>query len=247
MPQQRFIVRAKNIHKDFRLGNQWVHALKNVAFSVPEGQFTTIMGPSGSGKSTLLYVLGGLDKANEGMIEVAGKRLDSMRSDDLAEFRRNTIGFIFQAFHLVPTMTALENVALPGVFAGMQKVDREERAHELLEQLGMGERMDHRPNQLSGGQQQRVAIARALFNDPPIIMGDEPTGALDSKTGEIVMNMMRHLCDKKGKTILIVTHDAHVAEYSDRMIHLRDGEIIEDTMLKTVSIEKKESPKNDVA
>ena len=111
----------------------------------------------------------------------------------------------------------------------------------------MGERMDHRPNQLSGGQQQRVAIARALFNDPPIIMGDEPTGALDSKTGEIVMNMMRHLCDKRGKTILIVTHDAHVAEYSDRMIHLRDGEIIEDTMLKTVSIEKKESPKNDVA
>ena len=247
MPQQRFIVRAKNIRKDFRLGNQWVHALKNVAFSVPEGQFTTIMGPSGSGKSTLLYVLGGLDKANEGMIEVAGKRLDSMRSDDLAEFRRNTIGFIFQAFHLVPTMTALENVALPGIFAGMPKADREDRAHELLEQLGMGERMDHRPNQLSGGQQQRVAIARALFNDPPIIMGDEPTGALDSKTGEIVMNMMRHLCDKRGKTILIVTHDAHVAEYSDRMIHLRDGEIIEDTMLKTVSIEKKESPKNDVA
>lgn len=227
------------------MGNQLVHALKNVAFTVPEGQFTTIMGPSGSGKSTLLYVLGGLDKANEGMIEVAGKRLESMRGDELAEFRRNTIGFIFQAFHLVPTMTALENVALPGVFAGMPKPDREERAYELLNQLGMGERTDHRPNQLSGGQQQRVAIARSLFNDPPIIMGDEPTGALDSKTGEIVMTMLRQLCDKKGKTILIVTHDAHVAEYSDRMIHLKDGEIIEDTMLKSVSLEKKENPKHD--
>jgi len=245
LPQQKLIVRAKNIRKDFRLGNQLVHALKNVAFTVPEGQFTTIMGPSGSGKSTLLYVLGGLDKANEGMIEVAGKRLESMRGDELAEFRRNTIGFIFQAFHLVPTMTALENVALPGVFAGMPKPDREERAYELLNQLGMGERTDHRPNQLSGGQQQRVAIARSLFNDPPIIMGDEPTGALDSKTGEIVMTMLRQLCDKKGKTILIVTHDAHVAEYSDRMIHLKDGEIIEDTMLKSVSLEKKENPKHD--
>ena len=245
LPQQKFIVRAKNICKDFRLGNQLVHALKNVAFAVPEGQFTTIMGPSGSGKSTLLYVLGGLDKANDGMIEVAGKRLESMRGDELAEFRRNTIGFIFQAFHLVPTMTALENVALPGVFAGMPKPDREERAYELLNQLGMGERTDHRPNQLSGGQQQRVAIARSLFNDPPIIMGDEPTGALDSKTGEIVMTMLRQLCDKKGKTILIVTHDAHVAEYSDRMIHLKDGEIIEDTMLKSVSLEKKENPKHD--
>ncbi|MCL4253020.1 MAG: ABC transporter ATP-binding protein [Anaerolineae bacterium] len=232
------MIRAKNIRKDFRLGNQWVHALKNVAFAVPEGQFTTIMGPSGSGKSTLLYVLGGLDKANEGMIEVAGKRIDSMRGDDLAEFRRNTIGFIFQAFHLVPTMTALENVALPGVFAGMPKPDREERAYALLEELGMGERTDHRPNQLSGGQQQRVAIARALFNDPPIIMGDEPTGALDSKTGEIVMNMLRQLCDKDGKTIIVVTHDQHVADYSDRMIHLKDGEIIEDTLLKNKTMKR---------
>lgn len=238
MPKTRYIIRAKNIHKDFRLGNQWVHALKNVAFAVPEGQFTTIMGPSGSGKSTLLYVLGGLDKANEGMIEVAGKRIDSMRGDDLAEFRRNTIGFIFQAFHLVPTMTALENVALPGVFAGMPKPDREERAYALLEELGMGERTDHRPNQLSGGQQQRVAIARALFNDPPIIMGDEPTGALDSKTGEIVMNMLRQLCDKDGKTIIVVTHDQHVADYSDRMIHLKDGEIIEDTLLKNKTMKR---------
>ena len=238
MPKTKYIIRAKNVRKDFRLGNQWVHALRNVAFAVPEGQFTTIMGPSGSGKSTLLYVLGGLDKANEGMIEVAGKRIDSMRGDDLAEFRRNTIGFIFQAFHLVPTMTALENVALPGVFAGMPKPDREERAYALLEELGMGERTDHRPNQLSGGQQQRVAIARALFNDPPIIMGDEPTGALDSKTGEIVMNMLRQLCDKDGKTIIVVTHDQHVADYSDRMIHLKDGEIIEDTLLKNKTMKR---------
>jgi macrolide transport system ATP-binding/permease protein len=238
LPKTRYIIRAQNIRKDFRLGNQWVHALKNVAFAVPEGQFTTIMGPSGSGKSTLLYVLGGLDKADEGIIEVAGKRIDTMRGDDLAEFRRNTIGFIFQAFHLVPSMTALENVALPGVFAGMSKPDREERAYALLEKLGMGERTDHRPHQLSGGQQQRVAIARALFNDPPIIMGDEPTGALDSKTGEIVMNMLRQLCDKQGKTIIVVTHDQHVADYSDRMIHLKDGEIIQDTVLKNKTIKR---------
>lgn len=238
MPKTQYIIRAKNIRKDFRLGNQWVHALKNVAFAVPQGQFTTIMGPSGSGKSTLLYVLGGLDKADAGIIEVAGKRIDTMRGDDLAEFRRNTIGFIFQAFHLVPSMTALENVALPGVFAGMPKPDREERAYALLEKLGMSERTDHRPNQLSGGQQQRVAIARALFNNPPVIMGDEPTGALDSKTGEIVMNMLRQLCDKQGKTIIVVTHDRQVADYSDRMIHLKDGEIIEDTLLKNKTIKR---------
>lgn len=234
----KYIIRAKNVRKDFRLGNQFVHALRNISFVVPQGQFTTIMGPSGSGKSTLLYVLGGLDKADDGMIEVAGKRLDVMRSDDLAEFRRHTIGFIFQAFHLVPTMTALENVALPGVFAGISKLDREERAYALLEKLGMSERIDHRPNQLSGGQQQRVAIARALFNDPPIIMGDEPTGALDSKTGEIVMTMLRQLCDKQGKTIIVVTHDQHVANYSDRTIQLRDGEIIEDTMLRRKIIKR---------
>jgi ABC-type lipoprotein export system ATPase subunit len=223
------IVHVRNAHKDFRLGDQWIHALRGVNVEIPKGQFIAIMGPSGSGKSTLLYLLGGLDRPNDGEIWVAGQRLDGMSSQALAQFRRETVGFIFQAFHLVPTLTALENVALPGVFAAMPQDEREIRATKLLKALGMGERLDHRPNQLSGGQQQRVAIARALFNNPPIIMADEPTGALDSKTGQTVLEMLRYLCSKRGKTVIIVTHDPVVASYADRMLHLRDGEIVSDS------------------
>ena len=225
------IIRIRGLRKDFQLGDQWVHALKSVDLDIPNGQFIAIMGPSGSGKSTLLYMLGGLDRPNEGEIVVAGNPLDSMNGDELATFRRETIGFIFQAFHLVPTLTALENVALPGVFAGTDRDLRESRALRILTALGMEERIDHRPNQLSGGQQQRVAIARALFNDPPIIMADEPTGALDSKTGQTVMRMLRYLCRQQGKTIIVVTHDPNVASYADRMISLKDGDIIEDRMI----------------
>jgi ABC-type lipoprotein export system ATPase subunit len=224
------IVIGQNLHKSFQLGDQWVHALRGVSLRIPQGQFIGIMGPSGSGKSTLLYMLGGLDRPTSGEIQIAGQRIDGMQGEELAHFRRDTIGFIFQAFHLVPTLNALENVALPGVFAGLPRDMRERRAIKLLEALGMGERMDHRPSQLSGGQQQRVAIARALFNNPPIIMADEPTGALDSKTGQTVMEMLRYLCTKRGKTIIIVTHDPNVASYADRMLHLRDGEIVDDVL-----------------
>lgn len=230
-PQQAMVIGQK-LHKAFQLGDQWVHALRGVSLQIPVGQFICIMGPSGSGKSTLLYLLGGLDSPTEGEIMVAGQRLDGMESEDLARFRRETVGFIFQAFHLVPTLTAVENVALPGVFAGLPRDLREKRAMKLLDALSMGERYDHRPNQLSGGQQQRVAIARALFNNPPIIMADEPTGALDSRTGQTVMELLRYLCRKRGKTIIIVTHDAGVASYADRMLHLRDGSIVEDTLVK---------------
>ena len=222
------IITGQHLQKHFQLGDQWVHALDNVSVQIPEGQFVGIMGPSGSGKSTLLYMLGGLDRPSSGAIEIAGQRLDAMNGEQLAHFRRDTIGFIFQAFHLVPTMIALANVSLPGVFAALPRAQREKRAHRLLHMLGMAERMDHKPSQLSGGQQQRVAIARALFNDPPIIMGDEPTGALDSKTGKSVMTMLRWLCSKRGKTIVIVTHDAGVASYADRMLHLKDGRITDD-------------------
>ncbi len=224
------IISGRGLYKRFQLGAQEVHALENVSLNIPSGQFVAIMGPSGSGKSTLLYILGGLDQSSSGEVMVAGNRLEHMQSDELATFRRDSIGFIFQAFYLVPTLTALENVALPGVFAGIPREIRERRAFKLLNALGMGERLDHRPFQLSGGQQQRVAIARALFNDPPIIMGDEPTGALDSKTGTIVMKLLRHLCRNKGKTIVIVTHDPGVAEYADRVLNLQDGHIIEDRM-----------------
>ncbi len=222
------IVVGRDVHKVFFLGDQQVHALNGVNVTIPQGQFVTIMGPSGSGKSTLLYLLGGLDRPTMGDILVAGRFLNTLGSEGLADFRRETVGFIFQAFHLVPTLTALENVALPGVFAGMPRDEREQRAIRLLAALGMADRLDHRPSQLSGGQQQRVAIARALFNDPPIIMADEPTGALDSKTGQTVMKLLRQLCDRRGKTVLVVTHDDQVASYADRTIRLKDGSVIQD-------------------
>lgn len=222
------IIAARNLHKDFQLGGEWVRTLDGVDVRVPRGQFIGIMGPSGSGKSTLLYLLGGLDRPTQGEIIVGGYRLDGLQGDALARYRREMIGFIFQAFHLVPTMTALENVALPGIFAGIAREDRERRARQLLVALKMGDRLRHRPSQLSGGQQQRVAIARALFNNPPIIMADEPTGALDSKTGQAVMQMLRRLCTAQGKTIVVVTHDPGVARYAERILQLRDGRVVGD-------------------
>lgn len=223
---------GQNITKHFEVGGQLLPVLKNINLEIPAGQFVAIMGPSGSGKSTLLYLLGGLDRPTDGVIEVAGQRLDLLTSDELAAFRRETVGFVFQNFNLVPTLTALENAALPGIFAGMSRDVREDRAARLLHMLGMLDRADHRPSQLSGGQQQRVAIARALFNQPPVLMGDEPTGALDSKTGQIVMKMLRTLRDKAGKTVIVVTHDAGVARYADRMIRLQDGRIVDDQLIK---------------
>jgi ABC-type lipoprotein export system ATPase subunit len=222
------IITSQNVDKAFHLGDQWVQALDQVNLDIPEGQFIAIMGPSGSGKSTLLYMLGGLDRPSAGEIIVAGQDITRLDGEELARFRRETIGFIFQAFHLVPSMTALENVALPGVFAGLPRDLRERRAIKLLTALGMADRLEHKPSELSGGQQQRVAIARALFNNPPIIMADEPTGALDSKTGQNVMRMLRWLCTKQGKTVVIVTHDPGVASYSDRMLQLKDGRITQD-------------------
>ncbi len=229
-PESPAIITGHDLQKRFQLGGQQVHALRRVNLEIPAGQFVAIMGPSGSGKSTLLYILGGLDHSTGGDVTVTGRHLEEMPGEELAAFRSQSIGFIFQAFYLVPTLNALENVALPGVFAGIPRETRERRAVRLLNALGMGERLDHRPSQLSGGQQQRVAIARALFNDPPIIMGDEPTGALDSKTGTVVMKLLRYLSARKGKTILVVTHDPGVAAYADRVIHLRDGRIVEDRM-----------------
>lgn len=223
------IVQMRNLVKDFTLGGQVIHALDGIDLDIPAGQFAAIMGPSGSGKSTLLYMIGGLDHPSAGDITVAGYTLEAMSSEALATFRRETVGFIFQAFHLIPSLTALENVALAGIFAGMDRETREQRAFDLLAALRMDDRLDHKPWQLSGGQQQRVAIARALFNDPPIIMADEPTGALDSKTGETVMKLLRMLCRAQRKTIIVVTHDMNVSRYANRVIRLRDGKIVEDS------------------
>lgn len=224
------IVAGRNIYKHFQLGDQVVKALNGVDIAIPAGQFVVIMGASGSGKSTLLYTLTGLDVPTSGQVYVAGKRLDQMGQKQLAQLRGATIGFVFQGFYLVPTMTAIENVMLSGMFAKHSRTVRYKRAISLLRMLNLGDRLDHRPNQLSGGQQQRVAIARALYNDPPIIVADEPTGALDSKTGENIMRMLRQLCTRQHKTILIVTHDPSVTKYADRVINLKDGHIIEDTL-----------------
>lgn len=222
------IIASRALQKTFYLGDRAVHALKHIDLRIQRGQFIGIMGPSGSGKSTLLYMLGGLDRPTDGVIQVAGQRLVDLPADELARFRRESIGFVFQAFQLVPSMTALENVALPGVFAGLPRDMREQRAWALLRRMGLADRLEHRPNQLSGGQQQRVAIARALFNNPPIIMADEPTGALDSHTGESVMKLLRSLCNRAHKTVVVVTHDPAVAAYADRILKLRDGFLIGD-------------------
>lgn len=222
----------RNVQKSFDVGGQPLPILRGVDLDVPAGQFVGVMGPSGSGKSTLLYLIGGLDRQTAGQITVAGERIDSMTSGQLAQFRRRKIGFVFQSFHLVPTLTALENVALPGIFANLPDAIAHARALKLLTLLKMDGRADHRPNQLSGGQQQRIAIARALFNEPAIIMADEPTGALDSQTAEIVMKMLRSLATRAGKTVIVVTHDPGIEQYADRMVRLRDGVIVDDIVLK---------------
>lgn len=235
------IISTRGLHKIFKLGETNVHVLKGIDIDIYPGQFVGVMGPSGSGKSTLMYLMGGLDKPTEGQVMVNGRRLDGMPDQELAQFRGLTVGYIFQNYQLIAGMTALENAALPGVFTGVHREDREERAYRLLKMIQMDDRADHRPAQLSGGQQQRVAIARALFNNPPIIMGDEPTGALDSKTGEIVMKMLRALATKYGKTVIVVSHDSGVAQYADRMILLRDGSIVDDYMVADRPDQKLES------
>jgi ABC-type lipoprotein export system ATPase subunit len=200
------IIETQKLVKIYPLDEQEIIGLAGLDLSIEEGEFVAIMGPSGSGKSTLLYILGGLDTATDGTVKVAG--------------------YVFQSFHLVPTITAIENVALPGIFARIPQEERLERAWKLLSMLGMEDRLEHLPKQLSGGQQQRVAIARALFNDPPILMADEPTGSLDSKTGETVLKMLRNLATQRKKTIVVVTHDTRIARYADRVLTLRDGKIV---------------------
>lgn len=235
-PPHPHFISAYRLRKIYNLGDQWVKALDDVSITIPERQFVAIMGPSGSGKTTLLQILGGLDQPSDGSVTVGSHILDRARDEALAIFRRQMVGFIFQSFNLVPTMTALENVALPGVFMAIPRPDREARAARLLQILEMGDRLDHRPKQLSGGQQQRVAIARALFNNPAIIMGDEPTGQLDSRTGRTVMEMLRTLATKHGKTVIVVTHDESVASFADRIVRLRDGHIVSDEQLRHMPI-----------
>ena len=219
-----FIV-AHALHKHFTLGGQEIRALNGLSLSISAGEFVAIMGPSGSGKSTLLYLVGGLDQPTSGQLLVEGEDLARFDHDALCRYRQKRIGFVFQSFNLLPTMSARENVEFPLVFAGVDLAERRARAGAALERVGLGERGRHRPTELSGGEQQRVAIARALINDPDMVLADEPTGNLDTQTGAEVMEALVSV-HRGGKTILMVTHDERVAGYAERVIRMVDGAVV---------------------
>ncbi|HRL11488.1 MAG TPA: ABC transporter ATP-binding protein [Aggregatilineales bacterium] len=221
------VIRVSEVTKDLPLGKVVINALRGVTMEVDRGEMVGIVGPSGSGKSTLLGIIGGLDSPTSGQIEIDGIDISRMGEDRLTEIRNEKIGFIFQFFNLIPTLTALENVALPIQFARRPQFKPEKRARELLKSLGLGDRLHHRPTELSGGQQQRVAIARALANNPPLILADEPTGNLDSEAGEMVMNTLSDIRQREGTTVIFVTHDPMLAGRMDRVLRLIDGRITE--------------------
>jgi putative ABC transport system ATP-binding protein len=223
------LIKITNIKRDFPLGNEIVYVLKGIDLDIKKGEYVALMGPSGSGKSTLMNILGCLDTPTSGTYILNGKHVSEMQDDELAGIRNKEIGFVFQTFNLMPRTTALDNVALPMVYAGFSKSERIERATEVLKQVGLDDRMDHKPNQLSGGQRQRVAVARALVNKPSIILADEPTGNLDSKTSVEIMNLFNEI-HANGNTVILVTHEEEIAAYAHRIIRLRDGIIESDTL-----------------
>ena len=223
------LIKITNIKRDFPLGNEIVYVLKGIDLEIKKGEYVALMGPSGSGKSTLMNILGCLDTPTSGTYILNGKHVSEMQDDELAGIRNKEIGFVFQTFNLMPRTTALDNVALPMVYAGFSKSERIERATEVLTQVGLDDRMDHKPNQLSGGQRQRVAVARALVNKPSIILADEPTGNLDSKTSVEIMNLFNEI-HTNGNTVILVTHEEEIAAYAHRIIRLRDGIIESDTL-----------------
>ncbi|BDB54910.1 MAG: hypothetical protein RLZZ529_394 [Bacteroidota bacterium] len=222
------LIKISNIKRDFVLGNEIVYVLKGIDLQINKGEYVALMGPSGSGKSTLMNLLGCLDTPTSGTYILNGKDVSQMKDDELAEIRNKEIGFVFQTFNLLPRTTALDNVALPMIYAGYSKSERNERATEVLKQVNLADRMDHQPNQLSGGQRQRVAVARALVNKPSIILADEPTGNLDSKTSVEIMKLFGDI-HASGNTVILVTHEEEIAAYANRVIRLRDGLIESDT------------------
>ena len=219
------LIQARALERHYRVGAHEVNALDGASFEVERGEFVAIVGPSGSGKSTLLALLGGLDRPTAGTISVGELELGRARDGDLVKYRRERIGFIFQSFNLLPTRSAVENVEIPLVLNGVAPRKRRARALELLTLVGLAERAGHRPNQLSGGEMQRVAVARALANEPLLILADEPTGNLDTKTGAAILALLRETVAARGVTLIIVTHDLDVAAHADRVIHMRDGRV----------------------
>ncbi len=217
------VLSAENLHKTYHLGEYQVHALSGVDFHVEKGEFVAIMGPSGSGKSTLLHLLGGLDSLSQGEVLLAGQPFSELSDREITLARRRNIGFVFQFFNLLPTLSAEENILLPILIDGKDPVKYQSRIDKLMAMIGLDDRREHKPDQLSGGEQQRVAIARALITNPTILLADEPTGNLDTKTGKIIMSLLRQSCDELGQTIIVVTHDPRAAAYSDRVVFLRDG------------------------
>ncbi len=218
----------RDVRKTYTRGRTSVEALRGVDLEVPKGQFLSIMGPSGSGKSTLLNLLGALDRPTGGSIEIGGEAIHALDDDGLTRFRRDKIGFVFQFFNLLPTMSAAENVMLPALLAGKPRDAVEARALKLLEQVGLGARAHHRPDELSGGEMQRVAVARALSTEPRIVLADEPTGNLDSKAGAEILRLVRAVAAESGVTVVMVTHDARAAQVGDRLVRVQDGRIVAD-------------------
>ena len=227
-------IRVQGLRKTYNMGRIAVHALNGVNLEIPVNGFLVVMGPSGSGKSTLLHLLGGLDRPSEGHIEVDGNSLETMDENELAIFRRRQIGFIFQSFNLIPSMTALENVLFPLRFARYPRRQRRQRSMEVLQKVGLEDRASHRPTELSGGQQQRVAIARSLINDPQLILADEPTGNLDSASGASVMQLLSEL-HQSGRTVVVVTHDVRMTQVATRTVQLLDGQIVDEASLSAMA------------
>lgn len=225
------LITIKEIGRKYVIGSEVIHALKSVSLDINKGEFVALMGPSGSGKSTLMNILGCLDTPSKGTYILNGTNVSHMSDDALAEVRNKEIGFVFQTFNLLPRSTSLDNVALPLIYAGTSKKDRDSRAAKALENVGLGNRMDHKPNELSGGQRQRVAVARALINNPSIILADEPTGNLDTKTSVEIMGLLEEI-HSKGNTIILVTHEEDIAQHAHRIVRMRDG-LIENDYLNT--------------
>jgi putative ABC transport system ATP-binding protein len=230
------LIKVTDLKKHYQMGGTTVRALDGVSLEIQPHTFTIVMGPSGSGKSSLLYLLGGLDRSTSGQISIGGERLDQMDENALALFRRRTLGFIFQSYNLITSMNAVENVAFPMQFTGISPVERNKRASQLLEQVGLSDRSHHKPSELSGGQQQRVAVARALVNNPSLILADEPTGNLDTASGVTIMQLLSEL-HRAGRTVLVVTHDPRMTRFATHKIFLLDGLVVDENAYQSAALE----------